>query len=313
MRKIKRLCWLVLIVVLALGCSARQGYAPGVPAEGVMTQLEARDKAAVVQVERVVVESETAASDDYGTADLSGAESIERKIIYNVNLHLIVRDTEETFAEVQQLTQEMGGFVADSNVWRSEGHRRATITVRVPVNTLEDALKQFRALALDVENEVVDSQDVTADYVDLEARLTNEQRTETELQELLETRSELGKTEDILEVHRELSRVRAEIESIQGRMRYLDNLSDMATVQITLTPDELMQPVDIGGWKPQGTARDAARMLLKTLQFFADAAIIFGIYILPTVIVIAIPIAILVLIIRAIWRWARRRKRARAA
>ena len=148
------------------------------------------------------------------------------------------------------------------------------MTVRVPAEKLEDALAQFRALAVDVENQRVDSQDVTEEYVDLEARLTNMQRTERELQELLESRSETGKTSDILEVHRELTNIRAQIEQIQGRMQYLENLSAMATVQIQLTPDALMQPVVVGGWRPQGTARDAVRMLLRTLQFLADAAIV---------------------------------------
>ena len=95
-------------------------------------------------------------------------------------------------------------------------------------------------------------------------------------------------------------------------MRYLDNLSAMATVEITLTPDELLQPIDVGGWRPAGTARQAIRMLVSTLQFFADALIVFVLLILPILIVIAIPITILVLIIRWLVRRAKRRKRAKA-
>ncbi|MFN2156152.1 MAG: DUF4349 domain-containing protein, partial [Anaerolineae bacterium] len=119
-----------------------------------------------------------------------------------------------------------------------------------------------------------------------------------------------GKTEDILEVHRELSNVRAQIEQISGRMRYLENLSAMATVRITVTPDALLQPIDVAGWRPQGTARDAVRMLLRTMQFFADAAIVFFLYIVPTVVVVAIPIAALVVLIRALWRGIRRQRAA---
>jgi len=238
--------------------------------------------------------------------------AVERKVIYTVSLELIVKDTEEAFNEVQRLTEEMGGFVSESNRWRDEGHPRASMTVRVPVDKLNDARAQFRALAVDVERESVDSQDVTEDYVDLEARLKTQQRTEAELLELLESRSETGKTEDILEVHRELSVIRQQIEQIQGRIRYLENLSAMATVQITLTPDALLQPVIVGGWRPQGTARNAIRMLLRTLQLFADFTIVFFLLILPILVVIAIPIVILFLIGRAIWRWIKgRRRRAR--
>ena len=248
-----------------------------------------------------------------GSDEALDMASVDRKIIYNVSLHLIVKDTEEAFADVQRLAQEMGGFVSESNVWRDQDQQRASITVRVPAEKLDDALAQFRALAVDVENQRVDSQDVTEEYVDLEARLTNAQRTERELQELLESRSEMGKTSDILEVHRELTSIRAQIEQIQGRKQYLENLSAMATVQIQLTPDALMQPVVVAGWRPQGTARDAIRLLLRTLQFLADAVIVFVLLILPVLIAIAIPIIGLVLLIRALVRRRRRRKAEREA
>lgn len=239
---------------------------------------------------------------------LEGAAT-ERKIIYNVSLDLIVQNTETAFAEVQRLTRELGGFVSESNVWRDGEHQRASVTVRVPVERLEDALAQFRALAVDVERQQVGSQDVTEEYVDLAARLANEQRTERELQELLESRSKTGKTSDILEVHRELTTIRARVEQIQGRMQYLDNLSALATVRIQLTPDALLKPVVVAGWRPQGTARDAVRSLLRVLQFLADAAIVFVLLILPVLIVIAIPIVLLIWLIRAL---VRRRKRRMA-
>jgi hypothetical protein len=237
--------------------------------------------------------------------------NVERKIIYHASLELIVKDTTAALEQIQTLTEEMGGFVAESNMWRDQDHQRASLTVRVPAETLDVALVKFRALAVDVESQRVGSQDVTEEYVDLEARLRNEQRTERELQELLETRSELGKTADILEVHRELSRVRSQIEQIQGRMKYLENMSAMATVEISLMPDALVQPVVVGGWQPQGTARDAVRLLLRALQFLADAAIVFVLLILPVVLVIAIPIVVLVLLVRAIWRRRKQRKQTK--
>lgn len=245
------------------------------------------------------------------TANLAAGQEVERKIIYNASLHLIVADTSEALAEIKRLADTMGGFIADSNVWRDEGHPRATVTVRVPAEKLEDALSQFRGLAVEVESESLDSQDVTEEYVDLQARLKNEQRTEAELLQLLESRSETGKTTDILEVHRELGQVRSQIEQIQGRLNYLSNLSSMATVRITLTPDALQQPVIVAGWQPKGTARNAVRTLLRTLQFFADFAIVFFLLILPVVLVIAIPLAALFLIGRAIWRRIKRRRAER--
>jgi hypothetical protein len=302
MKRIHLTHWfpLLTIALLALGCAARAPSVLELPPS--MDTAGTADKQIVAEGAR---EAPTTAP-----AGMPASTELERRIIYNVDLQLIVKDTDQAFGEIERLVTEMGGFVSASNVWREDTFRRGTITVRVPAGQLEDALAQFRELALDVESENVDSQDVTEEYVDLEARLRNEQRTETELLELLASRSETGKTEDILEVHRELSNVRAQIEQIQGRMRYLENLSDMATVRITVTPDALLQPIDVAGWRPQGTARDAVRMLLRTMQFFGDAAIVFFLYIVPTVIVVAIPVVALILLIRAIWRGIRRQRAA---
>jgi hypothetical protein len=296
--------WLLMFVValLALGCAAQRHSSPPAELAPGMDTAGASNKQVAAEGEREAL--------DTASAGMPTSTELERKIIYNVDMQLIVKDTDQAFGEIERLVSEMGGFVSESNVWREDTFRRGTITVRVPAGQLEDALAQFRALALDVESENVDSQDVTEEYVDLGARLRNEQRTETELLELLASRSETGKTEDILEVHRELSNVRAQIEQISGRMRYLENLSAMATVRITVTPDALLQPIDVAGWRPQGTARDAVRMLLRTMQFFADAAIVFFLYIVPTVVVVAIPIAALVVLIRALWRGIRRQRAA---
>jgi hypothetical protein len=297
-KRLLRTCLLIVAVAIGtVGCARAASWD---------TQSNLRAPAAEMPAAAPPMEEGVrTALDSSSVPDVS---AIERKIIYNVSLHLIVRDTEDAFDDIQRLAQEMGGFVSESNVWRDQEYQRASLTVRVPAEKLEDALAKFRALAVDVENQRLDSQDVTEEYVDLEARLTNAQRTERELQELLESRSETGKTSDILEVHRELTGIRAQIEQIKGRMQYLDNLSALATVQIQLTPDALMQPVVVGGWRPQGTARDAIRLLLRTLQFLADAVIVLFLLVLPILIVIAIPITALFFLVRALVRRARRRK-----
>ena len=277
--------------------------------EAVDNQVQRLERPAAVPAADIE-ESKMAYGEDEGAQHaLPDSASVDRKIIYTVSLDLIVEDTEAAFKDVQRLAKEMGGFVAQSNMWHQDDHPRGSLTVRVPAERLDEALDKFRALAVDVEGERKDSQDVTEEYVDLEARLENERRTERELQELLETRSERGKTADILEVHRELSRVRSQIEQIQGRMTYLDNLSSMATVQISLTPDVLAQPVVVAGWKPQGTALLAIKMLVNALQGIADAAIMFFLLILPVLIVLAIPVVGLVFLVRFLVRRARRRRK----
>ncbi len=303
--------WIVLAALACslLACAAKSPVLAATPAAQYGRSAPGPEKNVAAE------QPSTAASDSGlgvgGDAGLPQAADMESKIIFNVSLDLIVKDTEATAEEIQRVASDLGGFIAESSVWREEGHSRATMTVRVPADKLDDAMTRFRALAVDVEKQSVGSQDVTEEYVNWEARLTNEQRTESELLELLKSRSETGKTEDILEVYRELSAVRSQIEQIQGRMKYLDNLSSLATLQISLTPDVLLQPIVVAGWRPEGTARNAVRMLLRTLQFMAEVAIVFLLYILPVLVVIAAVVVIVYLIVRSIWR-AVKRSRARA-
>jgi acetolactate synthase small subunit len=245
----------------------------------------------------------------YAVADVSQAltvETQERMVIYTLNMELVVEDTAGTLAQIESLAKETGGFVSDSNSWKEEGQLRARITIRVPADKLDQALAQIRDLAADVQSEVRDSEDVTEEFTDLEARLRNLRKTEEELLELLETRQEeTGDTEAILEVHRYLTDIRGQIEQIQGRMNYLSNLSAMATIHVSLTPDVLAQPVVVGKWRPQGTALRAIQALINTLKVLVDAFIWIVIYVVPVLIVILLP---LFLVVRAIIRWRRKRR-----
>lgn len=297
---------LITLILLMAGCAKQ--------ATNTHSPYEEREKSVVVEREQIVAPAAGSAKDEGATLpDADMQQTVQRKVIYNVSLSLIVRDTQSSFEQVRQIAGQMGGYVTTSNTWKENGQLRGWLTVRVPVESLEQALASLRALAVDIESENMTSQDVTEEYVDLESRLVAEQRTEQELLELLETRSSTGKTSDILEVHRELTQVRSRIEQIQGRMKYLSNLADMATIQVTLTPDALVQPVVVAGWRPEGTARDAVRLLLKTLQAFADIAIFAFLYLVPVLLVIAIAILIVIWIITLIWKGWKRRKTARAA
>lgn len=225
-----------------------------------------------------------------------------RLIIYTVDTSLVVRDTEAALAQIESLTTEMGGYVTSSNTQQYEEGARATITVRVPAEELDQALEQLRALALEVLNESRSGQDVTEEYVDLRARLDILEAAEQELLELYETRQASGEIADILDVYRQLVTFRQEIESLTGRIQYLEQSAAMATITIELTPDVLAQPIEVGGWRPQGTLRNALQSLIHVLQFLADAVIYIFVLILPALIVAAAPFVGLFFLVRAILR-----------
>jgi len=91
-------------------------------------------------------------------------------------------------------------------------------------------------------------------------------------------------------------------------MQYLEQSAAMATVSVEIVPDELAQPIQVGGWHPEGTLRNAIQSLIRVLQFLVNAAIVIVILIVPTVALIAAPFVGLFFLIRAIVRRRRARK-----
>jgi hypothetical protein len=261
-----------------------------------------------VVVERPVFESavvEKAVPAEVGW-DLAPVE--ERMIIRTGNISLVVKDAGESLEEVEAIAKDLGGYVVSSNSWHQEEQLRANLTIRVPAGEFDEAMARLADLAIKVESRNVSTQDVTEEYTDLDARLRNLEATETELLELLtEVRERTSKAEDVLAVHREVSNIRGQIEQVKGRMQYLEKMTAMATINIELIPDVLARPIVVAGWRPSGTAANALRTLVTTLQFIVDASIWLIIYVLPTLVVIAIPFFILWMIWR---RWRRKRKAA---
>jgi len=292
MRKV--FCLIAVVAALATVVSCAPRAAPEVVVKEVPIEKEA------------VVMATPAPGVPMAAADLGLKPVEERMIIWTGNISLIVKDAEESLEKVEAIAKDLGGYVVSSNSWRQEEQLRANLTIRVPAEEFDTAMARLKDLAIKVENRNVSTQDVTEEYTDLDSRLRNLEATEKELLALLtEVRERTGKAEDILAVHREVSNIRGQIEQVKGRMQYLEKMTAMATINIELIPDVLARPIVVAGWRPTGTAANALRTLVKTLQFIVDAAIWVIIYVLPTLVVIAIPFFILWMIWR---RWRRGRK-----
>ncbi len=294
MRKV--FCLIAVTVVLAavVGCAASRP-------QSVM-------KGVVVEREEAAVMAAAAPGGPSAVADWEMAPVEERMIIWTGDVSLIVKDAEDSLDKVEAIAKDLGGYVVNSSSWYQDEQLRARLTIRVPAEEFDAALASLKDLAIRVENKNVSTQDVTEEYTDLDARLRNLEATETELLELLtEVRERTSKAEDVLAVHREITNIRGQIEQLKGRMQYLEKMTAMATINVELIPDVLAKPLVVAGWRPTGTAANALRTLIRTLQRIVDAALWLIIYVLPTLVVIAIPFFIL----WAIWRrWRRKRKAA---
>ncbi len=238
------------------------------------------------------------------TAASTSAASVERMIVRTVRLGLEVQDSEKAFNDISAIATQFKGYVAQTNLVRDSKNRlRGTVTLRIPADSLDNAMKQIKAAGLKVLAENSNANDVTDQFTDLNARQKNLEATEVELQKLLATvRERTGKAEDILAVYNRLTEIRQQIEQIKGQINVLDRTTSLATVTIELVPHEEIEILEPETWLPNRTAAQALRALIKALQGVADLAIWLLLFVLPILIVLALPFVLFVWFVRRIIR-----------
>jgi len=155
-----------------------------------------------------------------------------RKISYKASINLVVKDFSQAESRLRELVEKHGGFLADARIDRRQGSRLSgNWQARIPVDQFPEFCEAITDLGV-AEQQQQTAQDVTEEFVDLEARIANKQRLEERIVDLLEDAS--GSIKTIIEVERELARVRQEIERMEGRLRYLTNHTELTTVTISI-------------------------------------------------------------------------------
>ncbi len=218
--------------------------------------------------------------------------SAERMVIQNAELAIVAEDPNQTLESTGKMAESMGGFIVESYLYQqtlSSGIQvpYATITIRIPAEKLDEAISQIKAGAVKVESANISGQDVTSQYTDLTSRLKNLEAAEAQLQEIMENAQ---KTEDVLNVFNELVAVREQIEVIKGQMKYYEEAAALSKISVSITADEAVQPIQVGGWQPSGVAKEAIEMLIRTLQFLASIGIWLVLCVLPIVLLIGLPL-----------------------
>ena len=167
----------------------------------------------------------------------STAEAADRKIIRNANLTIEVNSTTEAQQRVTSIAESHGGFVVTSEAKQREdadpGKRTLDIklVVRIPAAHFGVALEQIRSLANNLREENVTGQDVTEEFIDLEARIKTQRALELQFLEIMR---QAYKVEDALAVQRQLADVRTDIEKPEGRKRFLENRSSLSTITVNI-------------------------------------------------------------------------------
>ena len=294
----------ILLLVIVAGCSQANNYAPS-GQSGLIDQTTTDSEGYASLPARMsdMTVLDPLLMPEQQQPDQPQPNVQQRVVLKNAVLTVVVDDVDSKIQQIATLAEEFGGWVVNEQVSRvrsgDETHvTSAVITVRVDATRLDDALTSIKDGVKTVELESVTGQDVTQDYVDLSSQVANLEAAESQLQEIM---SHATRTQDVLEVYNQLVQTRGQIESIRGRLRYYDESAAYSSVQVTVRPTPVVQPVEIGGWRPLETARNAFQALINLLRGAADLVIAVAVFGLPLLIVIGVPL----------WFVRRRRRAAR--
>ena len=313
---------LAVIVLSACGGAATPTYAPapatqvpameapafaGAPAAPNQTDKSNAGSAAVPQATAAAVFQ---TGPDTITNNVT---SNDHMIIKNADIKLLVKNSDVVVDGVTQIVGDSQGYIVSSRVWFQDyygtNYKYATLTIGVPVDQFETAMRRLRGLAIRVLDENATGQDVTDQYVDLQSQLTNLEATRDRIKGFLDR----AKTVDeALQINQQLSDVEAQIEQIKGKMNYLSNRSAFSTITVniepdlppvvatpTLTPTPTPTPA-LGPWNPGETTQDASRTLISIYRGIIDFLIWIFIVVVP---IFAPPILIIWFIV-----WLLRKK-----
>lgn len=213
--------------------------------------------------------------------------TIDRKVIRNAELNLETTTPDDAQRSIGSIAERKGGFVVEStqNITDKTSQKRDTvlISLRVPADKFADALDEIRLSASRVVSENIKGEDVTEEFIDIEARLKAKKALE---QQFMEIMKRANSVDDALSVQSELADVRSEIERVEGRKRFLENQSSMSTIKIKLqTPEAISRTSDGFGDKLSGSFGRGLDFALNFVLGFVT----FAIGALPFALIILLP------------------------
>ncbi len=297
-RALKSIILLALIAALVITAACAQKNTG--KSETIWSGMEAAPPPAPAAAPPFLQARSESASYGYSADAGSGLDDtgVDRKIVRTGSMTIEVTDIGKSQVDIGDIANRYQGYVVSSNLNADKDQPRGFISFRVPADKFNDAMAKVRELAVKVNYENTNSQDVTEQYTDLKAQLSNYEATEAQYLELLK---KADNVKDMLEVQRELSNVRGNIERIKGRMQYLERTSDTSLIEVTLTKS---MPIGESTWDISGVFKGAV-----------DGLIAFGKVLLSVLIWLLVfsPVWIIVLVVIFVIRRRSKAKRGAAA
>jgi len=208
---------------------------------------------------------------------LASADMTDSKVVVMSAIDLEVTGLRRAYESIGALARSLGGFVAEARIADQESDSTASLRLRVPASRHDDLLASLRELdGAKVQREETSAKEVTAEYTDLQGRIRNLQRSEAQYQELLGRAASIN---DIIQISSRLDDIRGQIEQAQGQLNLLNDLTDFATVSVTLSV-------------PPPSARSGVSKPLEVLEDALDASVVVALVVVD---------AIVVLLVAALW------------
>ncbi|WP_033829469.1 DUF4349 domain-containing protein [Bacillus andreraoultii] len=297
----KKWCFITLIISLLIitGCSNDKNGSQSSKSSDIRTTENLSGNFSAGETENEMKDAKDEGQKEKTDTVEKAVKSEEtRKIIYNAYLHIQVKDYQKSLDRIIEYVEKYNGYVVDSMMSQNLDHANlyGEITVRVP----QDKFREFLTLVEKGSSKVIDRSitglDVTEEYVDLQSRLKSKRVVENRLLAFME---EATKTEDLLSISKDLATVQEEIETIVGRMNYLQNQADLATVTISL--EEKNVKVGSIGNDQLNTWEMTKDQFKKSINFLIvtfSSMIVFLVGNLPVLILISLLILAMILIIK---------------
>jgi Domain of unknown function (DUF4349) len=214
-----------------------------VPVPAAKSPAQPDKKVPPAEAERTIVTgSNESVAEAYATSPetATASSSVNRKLIRNAEVDLEIGSFNDAVQKITALTNEEHGYVATtSSEKQANGKLKGEIVAKVLPENLDRFLQKIRGLG-ELKNQTLGTEDVTKAYFDTESRLKNARVMEQRLIDMLKKKSD--DINDLLQVEKELGRVREQIEQMQGELKYWDAQVQFATVTISLSEKDMEEP-----------------------------------------------------------------------
>lgn len=220
---------------------------------------------------------------------------VDRTVIRTAHMAVQVEDTRQTVSKVNQIVSGVQGVVTSSNIYEMPpqgGVVNASMALRVPSAQLESVIEQLKALSVKVLTETITAQDRTEQKVDLDAQIENLQATEQQLITIMGRATTVDQT---LQVQRELTNVRGQIERLQAQVENLVGDAEMATITLEISTQESSLPVVNPGRK---SLMEEVRLAVRDAVSLYRDLFVAGVRLA----ILGLPLLLIALVAALLWR-----------